>query len=298
MNFLKAYRSRLRTYLTLVVVVILIFLTACQASKPSASSPAALSPTPSEVSAEDNALEWLTKAKAAARKMNKYGFELQMNQELGGGANDKNHSKVEITMQGRVERTPLKLDQTIKSNIDGEESTLRMILVPDANYMYLPEFEEWSKLSKEVADENVKTLSDFQVNPEQALQEIQALGSPLTAERSGQVVTIRYDGVSPEATTFVAGILESTMGLSGMGADIQKSLAIQKLKVALTVDAERYWPLSYRIESDMTIEFEPGNKSAVTQTLAGTYSKPNLSAAVTVPKEAQQAIDPDKINEQ
>lgn len=40
--------------------------------------------SPAERAGEDSALEWLTKAQAAARLMKKYGFELQMEQILSG----------------------------------------------------------------------------------------------------------------------------------------------------------------------------------------------------------------------
>ncbi len=297
MNFSEAIQSHLRrTYPLLLIIIALVSFAACSNREPAASPTAAISPTPS-ATAGDSASEWLTKAQAAARTMKSYGFELQMHQKLTG-TKEVDKSNVEISMQGRAELNPLKLDQTIKSDIDGEASTLRAVLVPDAYYMYLPEYEEWSKLSKEISKENVKTLSAFQVNPEQALKDIQQLGNSLTAEQNGQVVTIRYEGTGPEASVYLAGILESTMGLSGMDKDIQESLDIQKLNVTLTLDAERAWPLSYRIESDMSIEFELGNKSTVNQTLAGTYSKHNASAAVTVPKEALNAIDPDKLDEQ
>jgi hypothetical protein len=229
--------------------------------------------------------------------MNKYGFEMQMKQELDGGEKGGS-THVEIDMQGRAERNPLKLDQTIKSVIDGESSTLRAVVVPDAYYMYLPEYEEWSKLSKDVAAENVATLSDYQVNPERALAGIQELGASLKAEQGGQAVTVRYEGVGPEASAFLTELSKSTLGISGEQTEIVNSIEVLKLKLLLTLDAEQHWPLSYRIESEMNIELEPGVRSAVNQTLAGTYSKHNITAAITVPKEAQTALDPDEIGKE
>ncbi|QMV41777.1 DUF6612 family protein [Cohnella cholangitidis] len=286
--------SYMRGWLTFCLMVCLFVVPACSrndtASSPPASSEAATS--------EDEATEWLTKAKtAAAQKMNKYGFELRMSQKIGEG-NAGEPAQVEIDMQGRAERNPLKLDQTIKSNIDGEASTLRSIVVPEAYYMYIPEYEEWSKLSKDVAAENIATLSDYQVNPDRAIESIRKLGSSLQAARKGNVVTVRYEGTGPEASVFMAGLLESTLGITGEQKDIVNSLEVQKLKVILTLDADRHWPLTYRIESDFNIELEPGQKTTVNQTLAGTYSEHNVSAAITVPKEAQEALDPDELGKE
>ncbi|WP_256759210.1 DUF6612 family protein [Cohnella sp. WQ 127256] len=273
----------------MVLLFVLCFAIGCSKNAPVAS--------PSATESANPALEWLAKAQTAAQKMEKYAFELQLNQKLSG-TEEADRSDVEINMQGRVERNPLKLDQTIKSTIDGEASTLRAIVVPDAYYMYLPEYEEWSKLSKEVAADNVATLSDFQVNPEQALLEIQGLGKTLTAEQDGQVITVRYDGIGPEAANYLGGLLESTLGLSSEQSSILDSLEVQKLKVLVTLDAEHYWPLSYRVESDLTLELDPGKKTAIIETLAGTYSKHNISSAITVPKEALNALDPSEIDEQ
>lgn len=240
---------------------------------------------------------WLSQAQAAAKQMAPYSFEMQLTQKLSGMP-EVGDSNVEVRMQGRVEHNPLKLDQAIKSNIDGEESTLRSVVVPNAYYMYLPEFEEWSKLSKDVAAQNLETFSDFQVNPEQAFKDLQQLGDEWETEQSGQVVTIRYDGSGTETAGYVTGLLESTLGLTGEQSDILKSLAVQKLNIVVTMDAERHWPLTYRIESDMTIELEPGQKSVVNQTLSGTYSEHKAAAAVAVPKEAEAALDPEEMEEQ
>ncbi|WP_373233217.1 DUF6612 family protein [Cohnella sp.] len=298
MNFTETKQRRRYLFLGLFIVIALACIAACSAVEPGVTSSPTLSPAPTSAAGEKTAASvWLDKARGAAKGMNKYGFELQMNQKLTG-TREANNAIVKIDMIGRAERNPLKLDQTINSEIDGETSKLRSIVVPDAYYMYLPEIEEWSKLSKDVSEENIKTLSDFQVNPEKALEDIQALGSSFQAVQTGDVITLRYEGVGPEAKVFLAGILESTMGLSGMETTIQESIDLTRLKVILTLDAHKHWPLSYRIESDMSIEFEPGQKSAVLQTLAGTYSKHNTSTAVTVPKDAQNAIDPDKMEEE
>jgi hypothetical protein len=293
----KADLHRRLLVVSVIIVLSVLLTAACSTGGPSASSTASIAPTPSSSAGEGAVLDWLTKAQAAAQGLSKYGFELQMTQQLRG-KEAADHSDVKIDMLGRVERNPLKLDQTINSQIDNEISSLRSILVPDAYYMYLPEFEEWSKLSAEVSEENMETLSDFQVNPAKALEDIRALGSTLRAEQSGDVVTIRYEGVGPEAKAFLAGILESTMGLSGEKATLQDSLDITRLSIVLTLDANKHWPLSFRVESDMQIEFEPGHPTEVSQILAGTYSKHNASAPVIVPKEAQEAIDPDQMEEE
>lgn len=298
MNFTETKQSRRCLFKCLFTFIAMVCMAACSTDEPDAASTATLTPAPTRAAGEKTAaLDWLDKAGVAANGMNKYGFELQMNQKLTG-TEETDNTIVKIDMKGRAERNPLKLDQTINSNIDGEASTLRSIVVPDAYYMYLPEIEEWSKLSKEVSEENIKTLSDFQVNPGKALADIKALGSTLKAERAGNIVTIRYEGADPEAIVFLTKILESTMGLSGMETTIKESIDLSSLKVTLTLDANKHWPITYRIESNMVIEFEPGQKSSVNQTLAGTYSKHNTSAAVTVPKEAQDAIDPDKMEEE
>ncbi|WP_372632816.1 DUF6612 family protein, partial [Cohnella sp.] len=241
-----------------------------------------------------SAEQWLEQAAAAAGKMKRYAFELQMSQELGPAGETKG-SSVRVDMQGKAEREPLKLDQTIKSVIDGEESTLRAIVTPEAYFMYLPEYEEWSRLSKEVAAENSETLSDFQINPEQAIRRIRALGEGLIAERSGNAAVIRYEGNGAEAKAFLAGLLKSTLGLTASEVVIAEQLKVTKLKAAYHIDAERHWPLSYRIETELTIELEPGRPTPIKQTVAGTYGKPNATQPIVVPPEALEAPDPSEI---
>jgi hypothetical protein len=287
---LKMFCDR-RVSLLSFLLSVLIIVAGCSSKAPEASAPS------QPASPENPASALLTEAQAAAQTMKKYGFQLQMTQKVTGAVKADN-ADVKIDMLGRAERDPLKLDQTIKSDINGEASTVRSLIVPEAYYMYMPEFEEWSKLSKADAADNVKTLSDFQVNPVKALKDIQTLGDSLTEEQTGQTVTVKYDGTGAEAKAYVQGLLESTMGLSSFDKSVQESLAIQKLNLSVTLDPQKHWPLSYRIESTMSLEFEPGKKSIIHQTIAGTYSKHNVSAAVTVPQEAKDAIDPDQVSQE
>ncbi|MFB9274657.1 DUF6612 family protein [Cohnella cellulosilytica] len=268
-----------------------LLLVSCAGKKEAEQTPpptAARKITPAE--------QWLERAASAAATMKKYAFELQMTQELGP-AGDSKRSDVRVDMQGKAEREPLKLDQTITSVIDGEASTLRSIVTPEGYFMYLPEYEEWSRLSKEVAEENAETLSDFQINPERAIERFRQLGEGLSAERSGNSTAVRYEGAGPEAKTFMAGLMKSTLGLTDSEEVIAEELAVSRLKVAYYVDNEQHWPLSYRIETELTVELEPGQKTPVTMTLAGTYSKPNATAAIVVPPEALEAPDPAELED-
>ncbi|QJD85324.1 DUF6612 family protein [Cohnella herbarum] len=300
MNIANYRNHDLRKSLRALAFGFLLCLAACSRDDSSATGSRNELPSASasDIANEDSATAWIEKAIAGAQSMTKYGFELQMHQKLTGTEGGKGVSNVRIDMQGRVERNPLKLDQTIVSDIDSDKTTLRSVVVPDAYYMYLPEYEEWSKLSKDVAAENIATLSDYQVNPERALTNFRGLRGALTAEQDGGAVILRYEGTGQEAKIFLAGLLESTLGVTGEQSDIMDSLAVHKLKVIVTMDAGRHWPLSYRIESNMTIELEPGKKTGVDQTLAGTYSKHNVSAPITVPKEAEQALDPDELGKE
>ena len=268
-----------------------LLLVSCAGKKEAGSAP----PAPAKMGAP-TAEQWLERAAAAAGSMKKYAFEMQMSQELGP-AGDSKRSDVRVDMLGKAERDPLRLDQTITSVIDGEASTLRSIVTPEAYFMYLPEYEEWSRLSKEVAEENAATLSDFQINPERAIGRVRQLGEGLSAERSGNAIAVRYEGAGPEAKAFTAGLLKSTLGLTSSEEVIADELEVSRLKVAYYVDAEKHWPLSYRIETELTVELEPGKKTPVKQTLGGTYSKPNATEAIVVPPEALEAPDPAEIED-
>ncbi|TVX97135.1 DUF6612 family protein [Cohnella terricola] len=281
-----------RARVGLAWLLVAILVAACSTKQPEASPSPSATGTVNESLAED----WLIMAQNAAREMGKFAFELQMNQKLGEEGKE-GRSDVRVDMQGRVERNPLKLDQTIRSVIDKEQSTVRSIVTPEAYYMYLPEYEEWSKLSKASAAENVATLSDFQVRPELAVQRIQQLGRSLTAESNGSLVTVRYDGNGPEASAFAAGLLRSTLGITDPEADVAERVKIGKMSVIFTMDAEKHWPLSYRIETDLKIELNKGEQTPISQTVAGTYSKPNATASIVVPKEALNAPDPDEIGQ-
>ncbi|RIE04150.1 DUF6612 family protein [Cohnella faecalis] len=137
----------------------------------------------------------------AAKQLKKYGFELNLNQKMSGESAGSN-STVKLDMQGRAELGPLKLDQTNKSDIDGEKSSLRAILVPDAYYMYSDEFKEWSKLSKEETANVVRTLSSLQINLAESIEGVRGLGSALAVKPSGDEIAISYNGNGPEALTF------------------------------------------------------------------------------------------------
>jgi hypothetical protein len=229
--------------------------------------------------------------------MTRYSFELRMDQHLGPDG-DKARTNVLVDMTGRVEREPFRLDQTIDSDIDGEKSKLRTILTPEAYYMYLPEYEEWSKLSKQVSAENRATLSEFQADPERAIERIRELAPNLEARRNGAEIVVGYEGTGPTAKPFVAGLLRSTLGLTESEGEIEDKLEVEKLSVVYRIDAERDWPLAYRIETKLAIELEPGQKSPIVQTVSGSYGKPNATSPIAVPDEALRAPDPDELGEQ
>jgi len=288
-NVLRSAARRRAAMLCSLGLLVMIGAASCAGGeKP---SPVATA-VPGAVSAD----QWLSQAAAAAGTMKNYAFELRMSQQLGPVGNAKS-SDIRVDMQGKVERDPLKLDQTVQNNIDGEKSTLRSIVTPEAYYMYLPEYEEWSRLSKEVAEENAATLSEFQVVPEKAIERVRGLGANLRAERSGDKTTIRYEGNGQEANVFLGGLLRSTLGLAEPEDVIADKLKISFLKVTYNMDAQRNWPLSYRIETELTVELESGKPTPIRQTVAGSYSKPNAISAIVVPPDALQAPDPSEIED-
>jgi hypothetical protein len=294
--YIKLHLSKLRigrrASCALALSMVMILAVSCSHSgKPSASPVASATASPAPTA--PSAIDLLTKAGTAAKEMKKYAYDLQLTQNLSGEGEGGN-SSVNVHMQGRAELGPLKLDQTIQSDIDGEKSSLRAILVPDAYYMYDPEFKEWSKLSKGQTADILKTLSDLQINPAQSLQDVQTLGSGLKAKQSGDSYTISYEGAGVEAKTFLDKVLESTLDLSGMDPKIRKTIKLDTMHVELTLDSARQWPLSYQINSVMTVEYQAGKPSTLEQTISGTYSQHNSSAAVVIPEEAKKApeLDP------
>jgi hypothetical protein len=265
----------------------LLLLPGCAAagSSQAASSPAVPA---SPAAAVSPALQLLAEARQAATGLNRYALNMQLTQDLNGG-DETSGSNVRMSNVGRVERQPLKLDQTIQSDMDGDVSSLRTILVPNAYYMYDPELSEWSRLTPEETKNISATLSEFQVDLHQAFLSVEKLGAGLTIDRSGKTDLLRYTGNGAEATAFLNRVLASTLGLSGMDEQVRKSISVQSLKLTMSFDKATHWPASFRIESIMTIEFEPGKPSTVTQTFSGTYSKYNETAGIEVPKEALEA---------
>ncbi|WP_027087105.1 DUF6612 family protein [Cohnella panacarvi] len=259
---------------------IFFMLAACGAGKEADNTPAAAA---------------LAEGQSAAVQMKKYAFEMQMDQKLSGTPDTT--ADVKVDMQGLVEREPLKLDQTIHTTIDGETSVVRAVIVPEGYYMYSPEYEEWSKLSTETAGENTATLSDYQVDPGNAVQAIGGLSEFAKLEGGNRTQVVRYEGAGTEANVYAIKLLESTMGLSAMDERMQKSLKVNKLRVELTLDAEQRWPLSYAIDSDLSLELEAGKPTTVQTMLSGSYSDVNQSRSVALPDEAKGALSPEEIDE-
>ncbi|WP_276353449.1 DUF6612 family protein [Cohnella caldifontis] len=265
-------------------------------SPASASSPIA-SPSASAQPGQADARELLAQAREAAKTMKNYEFKLRMTQKLktGTAAND---SDVSVDMEGRAELGPLKLDQQVSSVTDGQAYSIRAILVPDAYYMYDPEFEEWSKTPKEQTAEIAKTLSDFQVDPGKALAAVAALGGGLKSEEAADGDKIAFSGNGSEAKAFLDTVLESTLDLSGMDPKIRDSIKLSSLNVDVELDPASHLPTSYRIDSVMTVEYEAGKPSTLTQSFSGSYAKINAAAPVTVPEAAKEApeLDPSELD--
>lgn len=263
------------------------------ASAPSASvaSPTAgAAPALSEPARE--AVRQLEEAGRAMSVVGRYAFTLHLVQKLSGGSAAE--SVFEVTNAGKVERSPLKLDQTIDSVQDGDKSTLRAILVPDAYYVYDPSFEEWGKLPKEQAADIARTLSEYQTDPALALASAAALGSGLASASEGGRVVVSYEGAGPEALAFLKHILEGTLDLGSLDAEVQDSIRLRSLTASFTLDAASHLPLAYRVASDMTIEYERGSPSVLSQVFEGTYGKHDATEAIAVPKAALEApeLDP------
>ncbi|CAI6081797.1 hypothetical protein COHCIP112018_03430 [Cohnella sp. JJ-181] len=222
----------------------------------------------------------------------RYAFTLRLVQELSGGAAAA--SAFEVKNAGKVERSPLKLDQTVESVQDGEKSSLRAILVPDAYYVYDPSFEEWGKLSSDQAADIARTLSDYQTDPSAALASALSLGQGLAHGREGERDVVRYEGTGPEALAFLKLILKGTLDLESLDDEVQRSIALKSLSVRFALDAGTHLPLAYRIESDMTIAYEPGSPSELHQVFEGTYAKHDATEAISVPAAALEApeLDP------
>lgn len=278
---MNLFDSRLRRAACAGLSTIVLLLAACGTEKQEA---------------ESSAGKALAEGRTAAAQMKKYAFEMQMDQKLSGTL--ETAADVKVDMQGLAERDPLKLDQTINTTIDGETNVVRTVVMPEGYYMYLQEYEEWSKLSAETAGENAATLSDFQVDPGKALQAIEGLSEFAALDDSNRGRIVRYEGTGMEAKVYTIKLLESTMGLSTMDQQMQNSLKLRKLRVELTLDAMQHWPLSYTIESELSLELEAGKPTAVQTTLSGSYSEINRSRSVALPKEAKGALSPEELDEQ
>lgn len=270
-----------RSVVAVGMLMLILWLAACGAEKEAEPSPAAAA---------------LAEGKAAAAQMKKYAFEMRMNQKLSG--TPETTADVKVNMQGLAERDPLKLDQTIHTTIDGETSEVRTVVVPEGYYMYLPEYEEWSKLSAENAKENTATLSDYQVDPSKAVQAVEGLSEFAELANGNRTQVVSYEGTGTEAKIYAIKLLESTMGLSAMDQQMQNSVKINRLRVAMTFDAELQWPLSYDIDTDLSLELETGKPTTVQMTVSGSYSEINKSRAVALPEEAKGALSPEEIDKQ
>jgi len=278
---MNLFRACSRRAVAIGWLTIFLLLASCGDEKEADKSPAA---------------EALAAGQSAAAQMKKYAFELQMDQKLSGTPDTT--ADVKVDMQGLVEREPMKLDQTINTTIDGETSVVRAVIVPEGYYLYTPEYEEWSKLSTETASDNIATLSDFQVNPGKAVEAIEGLSEFAKLENSNRTQVVRYEGTGTEANVYAIKLLESTMGLLAMDERLQSSLKVNKLRVELALDSERQWPLSYTIDSELSLELEAGKPTTVQTSVSGSYSDVNQSRAVVLPEEAKGALSPEEIDEQ
>ncbi|MFD0673371.1 DUF6612 family protein [Cohnella sp. GCM10027633] len=270
------------------LVAIALLLSACGGNAVEDQPPAAKRRTP--------AAEALDEARIAAGQFKKYAFDIHMDQKV---TSDKTED-VKVAMKGMAEREPLKLDQTIHTTIGGESSDVRTVIVPEGYYMYVPEYEEWSKLSAATAADNTKTLSDFQADPGKAVEELLGLAGQATLEEGNGTRTVRYEGTEAEAKTYSMKLLQSTLGLTDTDLDerLKNSMNVSKLQVSVTLDTSAHWPLSYRIESGLSLELEEGKRTTVETTMEGSYDEINKSGAVVLPEEAKGALDPDQIDKE
>ncbi|MCC3375151.1 DUF6612 family protein [Cohnella sp. REN36] len=283
-----------RPWAAIGLLALTVLLSACSNEAPAASgSPAPPSATGTSSPAQTPmaALALLEEAAKAAENISNYAYTLHLSQDLSGGAAEASH--LQVDNEGKVERSPLRIDQTVTSEMDGEKSSLRAILEPGAYYVYDPDLTEWGKLAKDQADQVAETLSDYQTNPAQALREIAKLGGGLSLTRQGEHDVLRYEGSGPEAEAFLKRVLEGTLDLGSLDEQVRNSVDVKSLTVIVTLDDAKRLPVAYSIASEMTIEYEAGKPSKLLQTLSGTYDKADAISPIVVPEAAKQAPELD-----
>ncbi|QJC53841.1 hypothetical protein HGI30_21470 [Paenibacillus albicereus] len=213
-------------------------------------------------------------------------MELKQDMETDGQT-----TSMSMTNEGRIIVEPLALMQKTVNDYMGESSTLDSYLTDSGYYMYDYSNEAWSRMLADEVPKIKATLSDFQIAP---AKEIEKIAEHASAFRSGrengeQVLLYAGSGSDEAAEALVRDLLRSTMGLDDMEARVRDSIEVSALDYRLRFDEATGRLIRLEATADVSIEYDPGNPSRLSQTFTLDYGGWNEAEPVVVPEEAKDA---------
>lgn len=275
-------KSAIKPVLFIAVLFTTMMLTGCAGGSPAKG-------TDSEAGGKDaEALrEQLQQSAAAADKPANWTIEMKLGQKLDEGGQV---FAMNLTTVGPVEREPLRMKQSIQSQYEEENSKMETILTPDAYYMHDLATDDWMRMTESAIPEAKETLSDYQIRPSEPIKRLAAAADKLHATKQADgSLSYDYDGDGTDAgaKAIIDDILRGTFGGKAMTEDITESIQVKAFVYRMAVDSATKLPKTVNMSMALSIEFEPGHRSILNQTLDIAYGKWGTTPAITVPDAAK-----------
>jgi hypothetical protein len=218
--------------------------------------------------------------------VDRYAIRMQLNQAL---VHEGTQEKLKVNSEGTVSLDPLMMEQTVRSDYDGDVTEMKTILAPDAYYIHDTTIGIWNKLPKSEIASVRGALSDFQVDPHGQMERMRKFADSFKVEKNGGQTVLTLTEKDNGAKELLNDILKSTLNGGQLSKEANDSIAIGQLNYKATLDAKTNELIRLDVVSDMKIEFEPGVPMSVNQTLAVNYGEFNSAAKVAIPQEAKDA---------
>ncbi|MGG4033548.1 DUF6612 family protein [Paenibacillus cisolokensis] len=291
----KAKKVKIRAVRLLAVAALLAAAVALAAAcsnerqeSPASGDKSGGSHTEAAVRAGD-AKEWLDKAAASFKGVDVFGIDMKLDQRL---TTDGQTSELVIANEGNVSIEPLVMRQTVESTFDGQTDKLAAYLTPDGYFTQDLVTGEWSRMDESELPKIKASMSDYQIAPADQMKRLARHAAAFSATKDDEgnvVLAYEGDGAGEDARALLIDVLTVTLGGGALPEGVEDSIETETMSYRIVLDPDTARPVTVDVTADLTLEFEPGHPSKLTQTMSVRYDDWGEPFEADVPDEAKRA---------
>ncbi|WP_317983781.1 DUF6612 family protein [Paenibacillus spiritus] len=250
------------------------------ASAPAGSTSPSASPA-GPVEAGISADELIAKVTEATAGLKSYAMETSTIQNMDFSQNgESQQQEIEMDTQTEFTRSPMRMHQTVTSNMTGQEQTFEQYITDKE--MYIQANGQWQKMP---LDETLKTAMTQSVNPEQQLNQFKSFAKEIKVFEKDGAYTMDVQVSGDKVKDIAKGYLGQS---NQQQAQMLDQMNIKSMTLSYTVDKKTYYPVATDMIMAMDMDAE-GQTVKLDMTVSAQLSDHNGIDEIKVPQEALNA---------